>query len=203
MHPGSKQAVYVARMPRLSDVTYKPYGKHPISARLLYLHAPPKACMCAAEHPFECCTTSAAERMVVHGWTSSQSQRDYSPRPKRAALRGGHFFPTASFSHSASDHTTRLGEMTFNPAPDPYRLPLDVKPVHYDVTVRTDLEKLTFSGFVRVRYVQGLVYILKASEDIIIVLMSKPRPHRSFLIHRRSALLQRELDDVGLYRKHF
>ncbi|KAI0340189.1 leucyl aminopeptidase [Trametopsis cervina] len=29
-----------------------------------------------------------------------------------------------------------------------YRLPTDVKPKHYDVTVRTDLEKLKFDGFV-------------------------------------------------------
>jgi aminopeptidase 2 len=31
-----------------------------------------------------------------------------------------------------------------------YRLPLDVKPTHYDVTVRTDLEKLSFDGFVKI-----------------------------------------------------
>ena len=36
---------------------------------------------------------------------------------------------------------------------DKYRLPLDVKPTHYDVTIRTDLEKLTFDGFVKVEYV--------------------------------------------------
>lgn len=29
-----------------------------------------------------------------------------------------------------------------------YRLPTDVKPTHYDVTVRTDLEALKFDGFV-------------------------------------------------------
>jgi hypothetical protein len=33
---------------------------------------------------------------------------------------------------------------------DTYRLPTDVKPTHYEVTVRTDLEKLVFDGFVRV-----------------------------------------------------
>jgi aminopeptidase 2 len=31
-----------------------------------------------------------------------------------------------------------------------YRLPLDVKPTHYDVTIRTDLEKLSFGGFVKI-----------------------------------------------------
>lgn len=34
-----------------------------------------------------------------------------------------------------------------------YRLPLDVKPTHYDVTVRTDLEKLTFDGLVKIEQV--------------------------------------------------
>ncbi|KAF9050721.1 leucyl aminopeptidase [Hymenopellis radicata] len=33
---------------------------------------------------------------------------------------------------------------------DPNRLPLNVKPTHYDVTVKTDLEKLTFEGFTKI-----------------------------------------------------
>ncbi|KAG6813612.1 hypothetical protein H0H92_009229 [Tricholoma furcatifolium] len=33
---------------------------------------------------------------------------------------------------------------------DEYRLPLNVKPVHYDVTIKTDLENLEFEGFVDV-----------------------------------------------------
>ena len=36
---------------------------------------------------------------------------------------------------------------------DEHRLPLNVKPVHYDLTVRTDLEKLTFDGSVVIEYV--------------------------------------------------
>lgn len=35
-------------------------------------------------------------------------------------------------------------------APEEYRLPLEVKPTHYDVTLRTDLAKLTFDGFVKI-----------------------------------------------------
>jgi hypothetical protein len=34
---------------------------------------------------------------------------------------------------------------------DTYRLPTNVRPTHYEVTVRTDLEKLVFDGFVRVQ----------------------------------------------------
>ena len=33
---------------------------------------------------------------------------------------------------------------------DAYRLPTDVCPTHYDVTVRTDLDKELFEGIVRV-----------------------------------------------------
>ncbi len=36
---------------------------------------------------------------------------------------------------------------------DPNRLPLNVKPTHYDVTIKTDLEKLTFEGFTKIRYI--------------------------------------------------
>ncbi|KDR73449.1 hypothetical protein GALMADRAFT_71758 [Galerina marginata CBS 339.88] len=33
---------------------------------------------------------------------------------------------------------------------DPYRLPTNVKPTHYDVSIKTDLENLTFQGLVKV-----------------------------------------------------
>ncbi|KAG6885073.1 hypothetical protein C0993_006152 [Termitomyces sp. T159_Od127] len=33
---------------------------------------------------------------------------------------------------------------------DEYRLPTDVRPLHYDVTIKTDLEKLEFEGFVNI-----------------------------------------------------
>jgi len=38
----------------------------------------------------------------------------------------------------------------FDKAPEEYRLPLEVKPTHYDVTLRTDLKSLTFDGFVKI-----------------------------------------------------
>ena len=41
-------------------------------------------------------------------------------------------------------------------APEEYRLPTDVKPSHYDVTIRTDLEKLKFDGFVVAQYVADI-----------------------------------------------
>lgn len=36
--------------------------------------------------------------------------------------------------------------------PSEYRLPTNVKPTHYDITIRTDLEKLKFDGFVIAQY---------------------------------------------------
>lgn len=41
-----------------------------------------------------------------------------------------------------------------------YRLPLDVKPTHYDLTVRTDLEKLTFKGVVEIQYVINSLHLV-------------------------------------------
>ena len=40
-----------------------------------------------------------------------------------------------------------------NAPEDKHRLPLNVKPLHYDITIRTDLEKLTFEGSVAIESV--------------------------------------------------
>lgn len=36
---------------------------------------------------------------------------------------------------------------------DDYRLPTDVKAIHYDLTICTDLKALTFDGIVKIEYV--------------------------------------------------
>lgn len=43
-----------------------------------------------------------------------------------------------------------MATLTTPGAPDEYRLPTNVKPAHYDVTIKTDLENLSFEGFVRI-----------------------------------------------------
>ncbi|KAG6866087.1 hypothetical protein C0991_008839 [Blastosporella zonata] len=45
---------------------------------------------------------------------------------------------------------TPLGPSAASKSDDQYRLPTNVKPKHYDVTIKTDLEKLEFEGFVQV-----------------------------------------------------
>jgi hypothetical protein len=50
-------------------------------------------------------------------------------------------------------YCTRSAQMTGNSADtlqNQYRLPVDVKATHYDVTIRTDLEKTEYQGFVRI-----------------------------------------------------
>ncbi|KAF9477194.1 leucyl aminopeptidase [Pholiota conissans] len=39
---------------------------------------------------------------------------------------------------------------------DPYRLPTNVKPIHYDLTLKTDLKTLTFQGRVKIKCVPSL-----------------------------------------------
>jgi len=35
---------------------------------------------------------------------------------------------------------------------DEYRLPTNVKPAHYDVTIKTDIENQLFEGFVQIEW---------------------------------------------------
>ncbi|KAF8061516.1 leucyl aminopeptidase [Lyophyllum atratum] len=61
---------------------------------------------------------------------------------------------TAASSISHTRHCSTLPEMSNTPPAgkkdSEYRLPTNVKPTHYDVTIKTDLEKLEFGGFVKI-----------------------------------------------------
>ena len=72
--------------------------------------------------------------------------------------------PLYSFGHEAilsptrtgSQTTSILGQMDTSAVQsakhaDRYRLPTNVKPVHYDLTIRTDLKNLKFDGYVIIR----------------------------------------------------
>lgn len=96
--------------------------------------------------------------------TSQAVCSPYKARPRAYAtgLTSGTCFATTttwlsrpSFIRTCSTHTRMTGGPVPTPDPskgyDEYRLPTDLKPTHYDVTIRTDLEKLTFDGFVKVQ----------------------------------------------------
>ena len=59
-----------------------------------------------------------------------------------------------SFHHSPLDISATLMASSSENAPDHYRLPTEVRPRHYDLTIRTDLEKEKFTGFVKIECVQ-------------------------------------------------
>jgi hypothetical protein len=69
-----------------------------------------------------------------------------------------------SWPHSPKQVTRRFSSVTnmasstlsTDKVPEDYRLPLDVRPTHYDVTIWTDLDKEIFNGFVKIEYVYRL-----------------------------------------------
>lgn len=90
-----------------------------------------------------------------------------SPAHVAASIRAGRVGPLANLSlnlhhriRTCSTHAiTMTGGPTATEASKPveeYRLPTDVKPKHYDITIRTDLEKSKFDGFVIAQYVLSL-----------------------------------------------
>lgn len=56
--------------------------------------------------------------------------------------------------HRACSSIAHMSSPTSHPE---YRLPPTVKPQHYDLIIRTDLENQTFEGFVAVQYVADLI----------------------------------------------
>jgi hypothetical protein len=64
-----------------------------------------------------------------------------------------------SFHHAPPISTS---SMSSGKALDHFRLPTDLRPTHYDLTIRTDLEKERFAGFVKIECVMyfGLQTIL-------------------------------------------
>lgn len=43
-----------------------------------------------------------------------------------------------------------MASLTAAGSSDEYRLPTNIKPTHYDVAIKTDLENLIFEGYVRI-----------------------------------------------------
>ena len=79
--------------------------------------------------------------------------------------------------------------------PDEHRLPTNVKPEHYDLTIRTDLEKLKFDGFVVAQYVHHILSVCDYTKTTAVSTCSKRQIHwfsipRSCLLARRACPLQ-------------
>lgn len=100
------------------------------------------------------------------------------------------FFSTSSTKSCSSLHSTfsAMSPSATSEDPTQYRLPTDVKPTHYDVTIKTDLENLTFQGFVKVRYDQLLLFVLHSpDEQKNLAWMSRPILPQLFSIRQISS----------------
>jgi hypothetical protein len=56
--------------------------------------------------------------------------------------------PTYRTPHLAS---RLMSSLAASDSPGRYRLPIDVRPTHYEIAIRSDLEKLIFDGCVRIQ----------------------------------------------------
>lgn len=80
---------------------------------------------------------------------------------------------------------------------DEHRLPLDVKPLHYDITVRTDLEKLVFDGSVSVQCVVVIDPLNQTGVLIAILLLRlEVLKETSTIVFHTS---QQKLNDISIH----
>lgn len=82
------------------------------------------------------------------------THRDFKRTRVQSQLRPAGLSFSRSFpaqTRTTSD-SANMASMTLQ-GEEKYRLPTHVQPTHYDVTIRTDLEDLTFKGFVKIRCV--------------------------------------------------
>jgi hypothetical protein len=64
---------------------------------------------------------------------------------------------------SLLSHSPEKSNLVIMSDPNHYRLPTDVKAVHYDITIKTDLKDLTFDGIAKVRYASAVIPIIHSS----------------------------------------
>lgn len=82
----------------------------------------------------------------------------------RSLQHQGYLFEALPYRHSQSrpqnqPQLRKMSQTTLNKSTqDPYRLPRNVKPVHYNLLVKTDLEALQFEGHVAIEWAQILWY---------------------------------------------
>ncbi|KAF5367551.1 hypothetical protein D9758_003664 [Tetrapyrgos nigripes] len=71
------------------------------------------------------------------------------PKPTSRHLSRPHFVPPSSAFHAPAQSVVMSTGSLDKPASE-YRLPTNVKPVHYDLTIRTDLDTSEFDGMVKI-----------------------------------------------------
>jgi len=87
----------------------------------------------------------------------SAFSRVRSPQVGSDLLHASGRWPAASprspdpLSASTRRACSSIAHMSFSTSHPEYRLPLNAKPTHYDLTIRTNLENQTFDGFVDVQ----------------------------------------------------
>lgn len=77
------------------------------------------------------------------------------PKLPRRVITSLSFPPSIKPRLSSRLDVAAMSTSASTPAVDEYRLPLDVKPTHYDVIIKTDLEQFTFEGVVKIKCVSS------------------------------------------------
>ncbi|KAH9942750.1 peptidase family M1-domain-containing protein [Amylocystis lapponica] len=90
----------------------------------------------------------------MEAWRTAAGRRVFTGRRSSSGLNCRHgaalwLYKSASCLKITGLTAIRRISMSAH-AQDSYRLPTDVKPTHYDLTIRTDLETLTFDGIVKI-----------------------------------------------------
>ena len=134
----------------------------------------------AKHHP----TTSSAWRTIQRGICLPADQIDsrcpqtplIPPRtravctPFKLAFRSHR---PVSFARPCFTHAIMAGPVSEAPkSADQYRLPTNVKPAHYDLTIRTDLKTLKFDGYVTAQCVFRLLFMLQSSGGVSLRIVS-------------------------------
>lgn len=137
-------AAACARAPALARTTRR-------SSQPSILHAAAPSQRTLTTHPHQPVTRVPAAWAAQSG--RSLETRIYN-RNRNPLHRLSRFLPIRHYCSHLQD--IAMGPTASIENPDQYRLPTDLKPTHYDVVVKTDLEALTFQGVVTARCVYPL-----------------------------------------------
>ena len=107
-----------------------------------------------------------------------------------------------SLHHSPLDVSASLMASSSENAADHYRLPTDARPKLYDLTIRTDLEKEKFTGFVKIECVQRLSRIVDRRVLVCIPQPRNPEGDQGYHLQCRSRAFVKPSDHCPLIPEH-